>query len=198
MTRWRWMRLGMVQMLICVAMVLPSAAQQTADGDWRQVLQRELPLLGHRNWILIVDSAYPLQVSPGLEVVETGGELVPVLRETLQALDASRHVRPNVFQDAELKELPEADAPGIGKFRTQVADLLSEAHLDNKPATLSHAALLAKVAETAKDYRVLVLKTNETLPYTSVFLQLDCKYWSDADERRLRSAEESGTLKNAH
>jgi hypothetical protein len=31
-------------------------------------------------------------------------------------------------------------------------------------------------------------KTNLTLPYTSVFLQIDCGYWSADAERRLRDA----------
>jgi hypothetical protein len=31
-----------------------------------------------------------------------------------------------------------------------------------------------------------VLKTRMTIPYTSVFLRLDCGYWSDEQEKRLR------------
>ena len=29
--------------------------------NWQTVLQDKLPLLGHRNWIVITDMAYPLQ-----------------------------------------------------------------------------------------------------------------------------------------
>ena len=29
------------------------------NNDWRVRLKEELPLLGHRNWIAVVDSAYP-------------------------------------------------------------------------------------------------------------------------------------------
>jgi hypothetical protein len=35
---------------------------------------------------------------------------------------------------------------------------------------------------------VLILKTSATIPYTSVFLQLNCRYWSDDAEARLRAA----------
>jgi len=35
---------------------------------------------------------------------------------------------------------------------------------------------------------VLVLKTRMAIPYTSVFLQLDCQYWSADSEARLREA----------
>jgi hypothetical protein len=32
-----------------------------------------------------------------------------------------------------------------------------------------------------------VLKTNMTVPYTSVFIRLDCRYWSADAEQRLRA-----------
>jgi len=34
---------------------------------------------------------------------------------------------------------------------------------------------------------VLVLKTTMTIPYSSVFIRLDCKYWSADAEKRLRA-----------
>ena len=37
-------------------------------------------------------------------------------------------------------------------------------------------------------FRVLIIKTDMTLPYTSVFCELDCGYWSAAAEQRLREA----------
>jgi len=30
---------------------------------WQEELERMLPLMGHRNWVLIVDKAFPLQGS---------------------------------------------------------------------------------------------------------------------------------------
>ncbi len=62
----------------------------------QQQLRQEIPLLGHRNWIMIVDSAYPLQVSPGVETIETNADQLEVTREVLAALDHSIHVTPNV------------------------------------------------------------------------------------------------------
>jgi hypothetical protein len=35
---------------------------------------------------------------------------------------------------------------------------------------------------------VLVIKTSGTMPYTSVFLQLDCAYWNADQESSLREA----------
>jgi len=33
-----------------------------------------------------------------------------------------------------------------------------------------------------------MIKTNLSLPYTSVFIWLDCGYWSDEAEKRLRAS----------
>ena len=43
------------------------------NSDWRSRLTQELPLLGHRNWIAVVDSAYPLQTSAGIETIPNWG-----------------------------------------------------------------------------------------------------------------------------
>jgi len=36
-------------------------------------------------------------------------------------------------------------------------------------------------------FNVLIIKTNLTLPYTSVFFQLECGYWNAAAEENLRT-----------
>jgi hypothetical protein len=70
-----------------------------------------MPLLGHRNWILIVDSAYPLQSAPGIETVETNASQLEVLRHVLGAIDRSIHVRPVISMDAELPFSPKTTRP---------------------------------------------------------------------------------------
>jgi hypothetical protein len=44
---------------------------------------------------------------------------------------------------------------------------------------------------SSKLFKILVLKTNETLAYSSVFLQLDCAYWNAEKEGHLREAMKS-------
>jgi hypothetical protein len=44
--------------------------------------------------------------------------------------------------------------------------------------SLPHERVLANIEEASKHFNVLVLKTNMAVPYTSVFIRLDCKYWS--------------------
>jgi hypothetical protein len=143
-----------------------------------------LPLLGHRNWILIVDSAYPLQVSTGVETVETNANQLDVVKEVLRAVDNSIHVRPVVYMDAELPFVPENDAPGVEDYRRQIKEVLGQRAVHSVP----HEEIIHRVDEEGKAFHILVLKTNLAIPYTSVFLQLDCKYWSDDAEARLRAA----------
>lgn len=169
---------------LALAGISPAKAQVTkAQATWQQQLQRELPLLGHRNWILIVDSAYPLQTSPGVETLETNTSQTDVVREVLKQLSGSPHVRPTVFMDAELPFVTEADAPGIGRYKEEIAAILSGQQI----TSLRHEEIISKIDEAGRAFHVLVLKTTLTLPYTSVFLQLNCKYWSDAAEKTLRS-----------
>ena len=153
-------------------------------ADWRATLQRELPLLGHRNWIVIVDSAYPLQSSPGVETLETGATQQEVVRDVLQTLASSTHVAPDVFMDAELPYVPEQKAPGVTDYRKSLPEILG-AH----PVTsLPHEQLIKMLGDSGKTFHILILKTTMTIPYTSVFLRLGCKYWNDADEKGLRKA----------
>jgi len=141
-----------------------------------------MPLLGHRNWILVVDSAYPLQVSPGIETIETNAGQVEVVRTVLAAINRAPQVRPVVFTDAELPLITDEDAPGITNYRSEITSLLRNYPIEQLP----HEKIIANIDEAGKTFRVLVLKTNMTIPYTSVFIRLDCKYWSDDQEKRLR------------
>jgi hypothetical protein len=106
----------------------------------------------------------------------------------LGGIDSSIHVRPVVYMDAELPFVPEKDAPGVTAYR----DAVKTAFAGQTITSLPHEQIIAKVAEVAKTFHILVLKTTMTVPYTSVFLQLNCKYWSDGAEGRLRKAIAAG------
>jgi RbsD / FucU transport protein family len=165
-------------------------AQQPAP-DWQTRVAQVMPLLGHRNWIMIVDSAYPLQSSAGVETLETNADQLEVLRKVLGAIDSTIQVRPVVYMDAELPYVTEKDAPGVTAYREAVKSVLGERRVTSLP----HEQIIAKVDEVGKTFHILVLKTTMTVPYTSVFLQLNCKYWSDDAETRLRKAMSAGTAK---
>jgi hypothetical protein len=158
------------------------AAPPAAAPQWKTKLASEMPLLGHRNWIMVVDSAYPLQTSDGVEVIETNADQLEVVRSVLSTVNASIHVRPVFFMDAELPFITEQESPGVSTYRKQIGSMLSKYGVESK----LHDQLIANVADTAKNFHVLVLKTRMTIPYTSVFIRLDCKYWSAEQEQDLR------------
>jgi len=139
--------------LLATLLLLTTASFcQQFSSNWQTKLHRQLPLLGHRDWILIVDSVYPLQISPGIETIETGATQLAVASAVLIALDRSNQ-------------------------------------------SLPHEKILGKISDAGKDYKILVLKTTMTMPYTSVFLQLDCKYCTDEGEQKIRQAMKSSPPK---
>jgi len=158
------------------------AVPPPAPSNWKAKVAETMPLLGHRNWILIVDSAYPLQASPGIETIETHANQLDVVGYVLGAINSSIHVRPIIYMDAELPFVPETDAPGASQYRAEIKDLLRNHPVESLP----HEKVIATIDETSKAFHVLVLKTNMAIPYTSVFIRLDCKYWSADAEKRMR------------
>jgi D-ribose pyranose/furanose isomerase RbsD len=166
-----------------------AAVAQQPGVEWQSRLAHILPLLGHRNWIMIVDSAYPLQSSSGVETIETNTDQMDVIRQVLTAINGSIHVRPIVYMDAELPYVPEKDAPGVSSYREGIKSVLA----GQKITSLPHEQIIAKVDEVGKTFHIVVLKTTMTVPYTSVFLQLNCKYWSDDAEAQMRKAMGGGS-----
>jgi D-ribose pyranose/furanose isomerase RbsD len=188
------MRKHVLILILILAAASIAAAQTPAPPDWKFKVAQAMPLLGHRNWILIVDSAYPLQVSPGIETIDTGADQLEVLEHTLHVIERSTHVRPVITMDAELPYVPEADAPGVTVYRRHVGDVLHEYEVESLP----HDQIIASIAQTADKFHVLILKTNLTIPYTSVFIRLDCKYWSSDAEKRLRQSISAARPPAAH
>jgi hypothetical protein len=182
---------GLIFIIVAVGLVpvfAPAQSTASADAghhsDWRARLNREMPLMGHRNWIAVVDSAYPLQTSAGIETVETNADQLEVVKTVLGQIAKSEHVRPVIFTDAELKVVPESDAKGVTAYREALATILTKTEAQSLP----HEEIIAKLDEAGKTFHILVLKTRMTIPYTSVFIRLECGYWSADAERRLRAA----------
>ena len=155
-----------------------------ATVEWESELMSRLPLFGHRNWIVIADSAYPAQSNPGIETIAASADQIEVVRKVLAAVASCRHIRANVYIDLELEVVDETDAPGITAYRRQLTALLKGASV--KP--LMHEQIIAKLDECARLFRILIIKTDLTIPYTSVFFELDCGYWNAESEKRLRNS----------
>ncbi len=175
--------------LIALGFGLPACEQEEKEGlerstppSWEEKLAQELPALGHRNWIVVADSAFPLQISPGIEVVVSGQDHFSVLEDVLKAIDRSRHIRPKIYLDKELSFVTEDLAAGIDACRSRLDGLLA----GREATPVLHEELIARLDQAGRTFRILMIKTNLDLPYTSVFMELDCGYWSPENEARMR------------
>jgi hypothetical protein len=153
-----------------------------AEKGWKEQFTDELPLLGHRNWVLVVDKAFPAQTAGGIKVINTGESLQDVLQFTLQKIDRSLHVKPIVYTDKELGFITPALVPLINDYKNELQKTLKGI----EPLTLLHDSVFVEIDQASRLFKIIVLKTEETIPYSSVFLQLDCKYWSAENEKALR------------
>lgn len=180
-------------LLLAAAMSLSvTAASPTAQtrkkSNLNAIVASRLPALGHRNWIVIADSAYPLQTSPGIETITVKDTQIEAVKQVLAILKKAKHVRPSIFLDAELTYVPDKHSPGISDFRKKL-----DAALRGQPVQrVPHEEIIAKLDEAGKTFKVLLIKTPHIQPYTSVFIQLECGYWSDAAEKEMRNAMKSG------
>lgn len=178
-----------LMLLICIfGSPREMAAQSSNDApssskpSYQEIVAQRLPLYGHRNWIVIADSAYPAQTATGIETVYTGKQQLEVVEHVLKAVSRAKHVRPVIHIDRELKFVSEKHAEGIGDYRAALEKLLA----NHSAAALPHEDIIAKLDEAGSTFRVLILKTDLTLPYTSVFIRLDAGYWSAEAEAALR------------
>ncbi|QIH32658.1 RbsD/FucU domain-containing protein [Sphingobacterium sp. DR205] len=182
--------------IICLFLVMGclSSADQKERSEqksgWEEVLSQKMPLLGHRNWILIVDKAYPAPAGANILVLNSEKQMSEVLDRILQQLSLQKHVRPVFYLDKEIEYLDDALAPGLKEYKTSLTKLLP--HI--KKQSLLHEDVFGKMDKAADLFQVIVVKTESLIPYSSVFIELDCKYW-DADrekilrERMLKSKE---------
>lgn len=150
--------------------------------NWKEALKDRLQLYGHRNWLVIADSAYPAQSRQAIETIVVDEEQTTVLEETLVILSECKHIEPNIYTDQELNFIDDNDAPGISSYRRELSVLLKGYEI----RTLPHEEIISTLDRVGEKFRVLLIKTNMRIPYTSVFLQLECGYWNAEAEKRLR------------
>ncbi|MGV3763379.1 RbsD/FucU domain-containing protein [Parapedobacter sp.] len=158
-------------------------AEQSPSPGWKSELAEYLSLYGHRNWILVVDKAFPFQASPGITYLNSGASLPDALSHVLKSIGNSKHVKPIVYQDAEISLVDDGLAPGADDFKQQIRALLKHQPVHSLP----HEAVFEKMDKAAELFGVLVIKTETTIPYSSVFIELDCAYWDAEREQRLRT-----------
>jgi hypothetical protein len=171
--------------LLFVAGALPRpAAPNPATAAWQTTLQQRLPLYGHRNWIVVSDAAFPAYSDTGIETIVVDQDLASVLHYVAKAISSSKHVRAAAFLDQELQFVPEQNYPGVTRLREQINREFSTDILSSVP----HSEAISKIDEAGKTFRVLFIKTNTTIPYTSVFMRLDCGYMTDEIDAKIKTA----------
>lgn len=161
---------------------IESESTISKSKSWEEELYEQLPFLGHRNWILVVDKAFPLQTASGMEYINADEGLLQVFEKVLKQLENETHIRPIVYRDRELSYITEEQMPGIRNYQNQLDNLLIGKNVE----TLLHDSVFHQLDKASELFKIVVIKTNETLPYSSVFMELDCKYWDGDKEQELR------------
>jgi hypothetical protein len=154
------------------------------SSTWEDVLKDRLQLFGHRNWLVIADSAYPAQSRQGVETIVADEEQATALAKTFAILHGCKHIKPTIYTDRELTFVSEEEAPGITSYRKQLGDLLKGYEV----RALPHEEIISRLDRVGEMFRVLLVKTKMRIPYTSVFFELECGYWNAQAEDRLRAA----------
>lgn len=170
-------------MLLVCSPLLQSQRVGSSAG-WKDTLQSRLPLYGHRNWIVVADSAFPVYAEPGIETIVAHDDFESVLKYVGGQIAASRHVRGTVFLDKELEFVDEGDYPGVTELRRRIATTFSM----NQVSSIPHSEVMKRIAEAGTTFRVLFIKTTGRIPYSSVYVRLDCGYMNDEIERKISNA----------
>lgn len=153
---------------------------QPEEKNWEEILQQKLPYLGHRNWIVIADMAYPLQSSEGIITLWANESYESVLGKVNAMINEAPHVFAHVYYDKELSFIPEEDAPGITALRRQM-----EVICGKEAQSIPHEELISRLDEAGKLFSVVLIKTPTLIPYTTTFFELDCNYWDATRASRL-------------
>lgn len=149
--------------------------------SWEQQLSEQIKLFGHRNWIVVADAAYPLQSNPGIKTILSDENQLKTLQIVNDIISMQSHVKPNIFLDKEIDFVAESDANGIQEYR-EALDQLFGTNSEKR----MHEEIISELDKASGLFNVLIIKTDFNIPYTSVFFQLDCKYWNADAEQKLR------------
>ena len=158
------------------------AVQPAQTQAWDELLAEKMPLLGHRNWIVITDMAYPLQSGNGITTLYADAPYTEVLAKVKKMIDEAPHVFAHVYRDLELQYISEEDMPGVDSLRTEMARICGP-----ESQSIAHESLIQRLDEAGKLYNVVIIKTPLTMAYTTTFFELDCAYWNGDKEARLQA-----------
>ncbi len=150
--------------------------------EWKSEVSTILKHYGHRNWIVVADAAYPEQSNIAIKTFSIEASQLEAVEFVNNLVEKASHVDANIFIDRELAFVPEKNARGVEKYRKELDKIIDS----NSVQTILHEDIIKKLDESANLFKVLILKTDLTIPYSSVFFQLECGYWDSESENELR------------
>jgi len=143
-----------------------------------------MPHMGNGNWIVIADASFPKSTHPGWKTVPMGIDPLEALRDVLASAKAYGHVKPTVWLEREVFAINDGELASINEFRESVETLSANLYMD---ASLTEAQLMTRLREVAMHHRVIVIKTPNPLPYSSIFIQFTRGNWSPEQEAAVRA-----------
>lgn len=178
------------RLLIIIFITLSTLTMQSchtttaaSQANWETTLAEKMPLLGHRNWIVITDMAYPLQCGAGITTIFADEPYTDVLRKVKAQIDAAPHVFAHVYHDRELDFISEASMPGVDALRREMATICGP-----EAQSVAHEELLERMDAAGRLYNIVIIKTPLTMAYTTTFFELDCAYWNGQKQQNLVEA----------
>lgn len=159
------------------------APEGGADSKLAEQLAANVAPLGARNWIVIAESSFPVYAGAGVETINVDAPSDVVFMEVLDILESEGRLQPRIWVSSELDAVTEDYAPGVRKFRRSLGKLLpGRFHY-----RLANHIINKQVEAAIKTFRVLVVKTSTSLPYSNICIELDSGYWNADSEAELRS-----------
>ncbi len=150
--------------------------------EWIRTLDSEIEKLGSFNWIVIAEPSFPSYSKSGITTVTAPVNSAEALEAVFQIIDSHSHVRPRIYITTESQFISENETPGITSYRADIKRVFD----GRKHQALNSAALELLLTDAKKKYKVLVIKTLTTLPYDSIYLELESGYWDGVSETSLR------------
>ena len=175
-----------IMSLSCSQQAIEESRAKVEDQkpDWKSNVEKTLKTFGHRNWIVVADAAYPEQSNPAINTITIDAGQLAAVEYVNRLIEKAGHVDATIFLDKEIKYVPEENAKGIEKYRTELSEIFQGKTVE----TMLHEDIIRQLDESAKLFNVLIIKTDLALPYTSVFFRLECGYWNEESENQLRSS----------
>jgi hypothetical protein len=160
------------------------------QSPWKAAVHRHTSQLGFRNWIIIAEASFPAIGRTGVMQVPANVEIPEAFDYVLNVIDESQHVKPSIYFTRESQVLENDAAPGIDLLRQKVRQSIQEM----PTTTMEQDSLLTVLQDVNRSFDILIIRTNTTLPYSSIFIELQPGYWDAEAEEKLRQRMETKPL----